>query len=555
MSYSKQRSYSSQRWKDSYQSSYNNRNDSRRGSHSDRSNNDYYDSSHHNDNRNSGQKQWQKGNSGGSYSNKETVMPPDETFWYNFPPVHKNFYTESSVTAVRTQFEIKKFLDANTITITGGNKKNPILNFSEAHFPCHIQNKLMSLGFAKPTSIQSICWPYAQSGNDLIGIAKTGSGKTLGFLLPALVHVEMLIGQSNRYDPIAVIMLPTRELAQQVSEVVQSFTENSNIKFTCVYGGESRWHQISRLERGCDVLIATPGRLIDFLESGKVKLSACTYLVLDEADRMLDMGFEPQIRKILKYIRPDRQTLMWSATWPEKIRKLASDFLRDPIHFQVGSSEVSANHNITQHIWVCKENEKYQQLLNLMKEIMKTNDNKTIVFIETKRKCQQVADDLYYDRFEVSCIHGGKSQEERTYAIKSFRDGQTPVLVATDVASRGLDVHDVRYVINFDFPGNIESYVQRIGRTARAGQKGTSHSFFMRKDGKNATSLIKVLKEAKQNVNPELYDFENNLESHRPATSKRSYQSSYSSPTPCEMSSNNGEMWIMTADGPQLKQQ
>lgn len=555
MSYSRQeRSYSGQRWKDSYHTSYNNRNDFRRDSYSDRSN-DYYASSF---NRNSGQKQWQKGSGGGNYGSKEVVSPPDETFWYSFPPVVKNFYTESSVTAVRTQFEIKKFLDANTITITGGHKKNPILNFNEAHFPCHIQNKLMSLGFEKPTSIQSICWPYAQSGNDLIGIAKTGSGKTLGFLLPALVHVEMLIGQSNRYDPIAVMMLPTRELAQQVSEVVQNFTENSNIKFTCVYGGESRWHQIGRLEKGCDVLIATPGRLIDFLESGKVKLTACTYLVLDEADRMLDMGFEPQIRKILRYIRPDRQTLMWSATWPLKIRKLASDFLRDPVHFRVGSNEISANHNIKQHVWVCKENDKYGKLLELMNDIMKTGDNKTIVFIETKRKCQQVADDLYYDRFNVSCIHGGKSQEERTYAIKSFREGETPVLVATDVASRGLDVHDVRYVINYDFPGNLESYVQRIGRTARAGQKGTSHSFFMRKDGKNATQLIKVLKEAKQNVNPELYEFENNLESHKPSAAnhqKRSYSQSSYSHNPCTMSSSNGDMWIMTADGPQLKQQ
>merc|ERR1719427_645798 len=237
---------------------------------------------------------------------------------------------------------------------------------------------------------------------------------------------------------------------------------------------------------------------------GNNVLSGGTTMYPGIADRMLDMGFEPQIRKILEFVRPDRQTLMWSATWPQKIRQLANDFLTNPVHFQVGSTELTANHDITQKIVVCRENEKYNHTLKLLDEITSTDDNKTIIFVETKKKCQQVADNLWHGGYSVGCIHGGKGQHERNRAIKDFRSGDVPILVATDVASRGIDVIDVRYIINYDFPGDIEGYVQRIGRTARAGQKGTFYSYFTGDNSRLANDLIKIMEEANQEVDYEL---------------------------------------------------
>ena len=464
-------------------------------------------------NNSGGNNRWGSNNnrSNNSYGQKsyQKVRPPTKEEWAQMPVVEKNFYVASGVTENRSSMEIKKFLTNNSITISNGSELNPILTFSEATFPDVLQQKLLGQGFDKPTMIQSLTWPYAQAGRDLIGIAKTGSGKTLAFLFPALVHVTSLMKVHDRSGckPIALVMLPTRELAQQVETEVTKFAPKG-FRYTCVYGGAPRYQQQKMLRYGCDLLVATPGRLIDFLEAGDIDLTACSYLVLDEADRMLDMGFEPQIRQILEHIRPDRQTLMWSATWPQKIRKLANDFLKNPVHFQVGSTELTANHDIKQNVLVLREFEKYDRTLDLLNEITASPDHKTIIFIETKKKCQRVADDLWHENYNVECIHGGKSQDQRDKAIKSFRSGETPILIATDVASRGIDVVDVRYIVNYDFPNDIEGYVQRIGRTARAGQKGTSYSYFTQKDSKLAGDLIRIMEEAGQTVGPNLRQYQ-----------------------------------------------
>lgn len=454
-----------------------------------------------------GERRYNGGGGGGSYGQRSNDFY--DSRGSNVPvmddqPVQMDHYTESTAVANRSAEDNDAYYQSKNVTISGENCKNPVINFSEANFPENISKKLANKGFSEPTAIQAISWPNVLSGRDLIGIAQTGSGKTLAFLLPALVHVEAQLRVQNTSNPIAVVILPTRELAQQVESVIRDFADLREVRYTCIYGGTPRGTQIRSLGYGCNLLVATPGRLIDFLECGKVRLTDCSYLVLDEADRMLDMGFEPQIRKVITYVRSDRQTLMWSATWPEKIRRLARDFLKDPIHFQVGSTQLAANHDILQSVYVVREYEKYQKLLEILKAIMDQSDNKTIVFIETKRKCNKVAWDLYNENYEVVSIHGDKSQHERNQAISDFRSGRTPILVATDVASRGLDVYDVRHVINYDFPGEIENYVQRIGRTARAGQVGYSHSFFTKDDARNVGGLIKVLKEANQVVSDEL---------------------------------------------------
>ena len=267
----------------------------------------------------------------------------------------------------------------------------------------------------------------------------------------------------------------------QIKVECDKFGASSQIKNTCVYGGAPKRQQTGDLARGVEIVIATPGRLIDFLESGVTNLRRVTYLVLDEADRMLDMGFEPQLRKIVSQIRPDRQTLMWSATWPREVRRMADDFLKDYYQVTVGSLELAANKDITQYVEVVGDSDKYRRMTSFLKE---HGLEKMLVFVETKRGCDQLTRSLQMDGFPARCIHGDKSQDERDWVLADFRAGKCPLLVATDVAARGLDIKDIKMVVNFDFPSNLEDYVHRIGRCGRAGQSGVSLSFFTQKSGK-----------------------------------------------------------------------
>ncbi|MGH0141727.1 UNVERIFIED_CONTAM: hypothetical protein FKN15_031684 [Acipenser sinensis] len=378
------------------------------------------------------------------------------------------------------------------------------MKFHEASFPTYVMDVITKQNFTEPTPIQAQGWPVALSGKDMVGIAQTGSGKTLSYLLPAIVHINHQPFLEHGDGPICLVLAPTRELAQQVQQVAAEYGRASRLKTTCIYGGAPKGPQIRDLERGVEICIATPGRLIDFLEVGKTNLRRCTYLVLDEADRMLDMGFEPQIRKIVDQIRPDRQTLMWSATWPKEVRQLAEDFLKDYIQINVGALQLSANHNILQIVDVCNDNEKDDKLLRLLEEIMSEKENKTIIFVETKRRCDELTRKMRRDGWPAMGIHGDKSQQERDWVLNEFKYGKAPILIATDVASRGLDVEDVKFVINYDYPNSSEDYIHRIGRTARSSKTGTAYTFFTPGNFKQANDLVSVLREANQAINPKL---------------------------------------------------
>ncbi|XP_029949321.1 probable ATP-dependent RNA helicase DDX17 isoform X2 [Salarias fasciatus] len=420
------------------------------------------------------------------------------------PKFEKNFYTEHLEVQHMSQFDVEEYRRKREITIRGSGCPKPVTAFHQAQFPQYVIDVLMQQNFKEPTAIQAQGFPVALSGKDLVGIAQTGSGKTLSYLLPAIVHINHQPYLERGDGPICLVLAPTRELAQQVQQVAYEYGKSSRIKSTCVYGGAPKGPQIRDLERGVEICIATPGRLIDFLESGKTNLRRCTYLVLDEADRMLDMGFEPQIRKIVDQIRPDRQTLMWSATWPKEVRQLAEDFLREYVQINVGALELSANHNILQIVDVCMENEKDNKLLQLMEEIMAEKENKTIIFVETKKRCDDLTRRMRRDGWPAMCIHGDKSQPERDWVLTEFRSGKAPILIATDVASRGLDVEDVKFVINYDYPNSSEDYVHRIGRTARSTNKGTAYTFFTPGNLRQARDLVRVLEEARQAINPKL---------------------------------------------------
>jgi len=347
----------------------------------------------------------------------------------------KNF-TDSTKQLRYTPEEIRKYYDEEKITVSGVAPPTPFLDFTDYNWPKLTMNLFRRNNYEKPTPIQAQCWPIALSGRDLIGVAVTGSGKTLAYTLPAFIHIEGNY-QRRGNGPMVVILAPTRELAQQIDEVVNQFSYISSV---CVYGGAPRGPQIGKIQRERpDIIIATPGRLIDFLKEGVLNLHNVSYLVLDEADRMLDMGFEPQIRKIIKRIPArDRQTLMFSATWPKEVRRLAEDFLTDPVHVKIGALELQANSNITQIIDVCKQGDKVDKLFELLDKIMANKENKTIIFADMKKKVDYLQKMLKVQRYQVAGIHGDKTQSQRNFILQGFKEDRFKILIATDVASRGL---------------------------------------------------------------------------------------------------------------------
>jgi len=402
---------------------------------------------------------------------------------------------------------------------------DPYIEFRDAPFSDRILTGFSRAGFARPSPIQAQAWPLAIAGEDLISIAKTGSGKTCGFLMPVF-HKHDQSGnkfvRGQKVKPTLLVLAPTRELSVQILEEAQKFGRPLGIRSVCCYGGSSKYPQIAALERGVECVIATPGRLNDLLEMKKADLSSIKYLVLDEADRMLDMGFEPQIRSIVEKIPTERQTLLFSATWPKEIQRLAFDFLKNPVQINVGEVDaLVANKDIKQTIIMCNEDDKLDKLTEILRELVDQADDKTdprvagggkahekiIVFVAKKISCHDLANRLWDDGFAVDSLHGDRPQWERTRVMQAFKNGTLRMLIATDVAARGLDVKDVGVVVNFDMPAGVnavEDYVHRIGRTGRAGAKGKAYTFFTPGDKKAATQLVEVLTKAEQEIPAEL---------------------------------------------------
>ena len=352
-------------------------------------------------------------------------------------------------------------------------------------------------------------------GRDLMACAQTGSGKTGGFLFPILSQAFIngpsaappqaagAMGyRSRKALPTSLILAPTRELVSQIHDEARKFAYRSWVRPCVVYGGADIGTQLRSMERGCDLLVATPGRLVDLIERGRISLANIKYLVLDEADRMLDMGFEPQIRRIVEGedMPPvlGRQTLMFSATFPRDIQMLARDFLKDYVFLSVGRVG-STSENITQKVEYVEDPDKRSFLL----DILHTHGaGLTLIFVETKRMADSLSDFLINQSFPATSIHGDRTQRERERALEMFRNGRCPIMVATAVAARGLDIPNVTHVVNYDLPTDIDDYVHRIGRTGRAGNTGMSTAFFNRGNRGIVRDLIELLKEAHQEVPP-----------------------------------------------------
>eukprot|EP01090_Pellita_catalonica_P018829 TRINITY_DN6202_c0_g1_i1.p1 TRINITY_DN6202_c0_g1~~TRINITY_DN6202_c0_g1_i1.p1 ORF type:complete len:654 (-),score=71.54 TRINITY_DN6202_c0_g1_i1:852-2786(-) len=423
------------------------------------------------------------------------------------PKFTKEFYQPHPEVEAMSQRDVDKYMQDSEIKVEGRDIPRPILTFEQARYPDYIMKEVRASGFTAPTPIQAQGWPVALSGRDVVGLAETGSGKTLAFILPSIIHINAQPLLRPGDGPIILVLAPTRELACQIQKVCSQFGSSSRLTNTCVYGGASRGPQIRDLRNGVEIVIATPGRLIDFLESRTTNLLRVTYLVLDEADRMLDMGFEPQIRKILSQVRPDRQTLMWSATWPKEVQALASEFLNDPIRIKIGSTGLNACKNVHQIVEVVQEHDKYTKLIALLDKALSNGSTRVLVFCQTKKGCDALCNSLNRTGMQCLAIHGDKSQNDRDWVLSQFRTGRTRVMVATDVAARGLDVKNIGYVVNYDFPNTCEDYIHRIGRTGRAGTEGTALSFFTPSNYKLAKPLVKILTQSNQKIPEQLHQY------------------------------------------------
>ncbi|KAI9818300.1 MAG: RNA-dependent ATPase [Thelocarpon impressellum] len=410
------------------------------------------------------------------------------------------------------QTDIDSFLSANFITITDPKLSSlrPITSF-EYLPPTNALKGDPFRGFKSPTPIQAAAWPFLLSGRDVIGVAETGSGKTLAFAVPCIRYIKSLGKVSGAK---AVMVSPTRELALQIYEQVAKLAGPVGLEAVCVYGGVSKDEQRKAL-RTASIVVATPGRLNDLINEGVADLSGVGYVVLDEADRMLDKGFEEEIRKILATTPPTpaRQTLMFTATWPPSVLSLASTFLTSPVKIAIGENnptgDLRANSRIAQTVEVVDPRGKETRLLQLLKQHQsgKARDDRILVFCLYKKEATRVEGYLKAKGLRAAGIHGDLSQAQRTTSLDAFKSGRVPILVATDVAARGLDIPAVKLVINVTFPLTVEDYVHRIGRTGRAGAPGTAITLFTEHDKAQSGALINVLKAAGQPVPDELLKF------------------------------------------------
>ncbi|EHY58249.1 RNA-dependent ATPase [Exophiala dermatitidis] len=426
---------------------------------------------------------------------------------------------DSSLDAL-PQTAVDEFLKSESVQIEDPKKSDlrPILAFTQ--LPSNLKTQFSSVfsSFEKPSSIQSAAWPFLLSGRDVVGVAETGSGKTIAFGMPLIFRLS---GLKKKKGIRAVVVAPTRELAIQVFEQIDKLCKTATsagqkLKPVCIYGGTNKDEQRRSLQ-GANIVVATPGRLKDFMSDGTIDVSKTRYLVLDEADRMLDKGFEDDIKHIISQMPSSskRQTAMFTATWPKSIRDLAATFMKEPVKITIGrndaddSGELRANTRIVQKIEVMDGSDKQNRLLQLLREHTagKKRNDRILVFCLYKKEALRIENFIRSRGFNVAGIHGDMSQSARIASLEAFKSGSVSLLVATDVAARGLDIPEVKLVINVTFPLTAEDYVHRIGRTGRAGKEGLAITMFTEQDKALAGALVNVLRAAKQDVPEDLLRF------------------------------------------------
>ncbi|KAL2051933.1 hypothetical protein ABVK25_007848 [Lepraria finkii] len=427
-----------------------------------------------------------------------------------YQPFRRSFYHEPSELSEMTEADVADLrLELDGIKIRGVDAPKPVVKWSQCGLGVQSLEVIQKLGYEKPSSIQSQAIPAIMSGRDVIGVAKTGSGKTIAFLLPMFRHIKDQRPLDSLDGPVGLILSPTRELATQIHKECKPFLKALDLRAVCAYGGAPIKDQIADLKRGAEIIVCTPGRMIDLLaaNSGRVtNLRRVTYVVLDEADRMFDMGFEPQVMKILANIRADRQTVLFSATFPRQMESLARKTLAKPVEIVVGGRSVVAP-EITQIVEVRPEEKKFIRLLELLGNLYleeKNEDDRALIFVDRQESADGLLHDLLRKGYPCMSIHGGKDQIDRDSTIEDFKAGITPILTATSVAARGLDVKQLKLVVNYDAPNHLEDYVHRAGRTGRAGNTGTAVTFITPDQDRYSLDIAKALRQSGQEVPEDL---------------------------------------------------
>ncbi|CAA6654797.1 unnamed protein product [Spirodela intermedia] len=421
-----------------------------------------------------------------------------------YPEFRKNFYLEVKEIARMTAAEVAAYRKELELKLHGKDVPKPIKTWNQTGLTRKVLETIKKLNFEKPMPIQAQALPVIMSGRDCIGIAKTGSGKTLAFVLPMLRHIKDQPSLVSGDGPIGLIMAPTRELVQQIHNDIKKFSKAVGLSCVAVYGGSGVAQQIGDLKRGTEIVVCTPGRMIDVLctSSGKItNLHRVTYLVMDEADRMFDMGFEPQITRIVQNTRPDRQTVLFSATFPRQVEGLARKVLNKPVEILVGGRSV-VNKDITQLVEVRKESDRFLRLLELLGEWYEKG--KILVFVQSQDRCDSLFKDLLKHGYPCLSLHGAKDQTDRESTISDFKSNVCNLLIATSVAARGLDVKELELVVNYDVPNHYEDYVHRVGRTGRAGRKGCAVTFISEEEERYTPDLVKALELSEQAVPEDL---------------------------------------------------
>ncbi|KAM3664752.1 probable ATP-dependent RNA helicase DDX46 [Ammospiza nelsoni] len=441
----------------------------------------------------------------GYQTKQRKLLEPVDHGKIEYEPFRKNFYVEVPELAKMTQEEVNVYrLELEGITVKGKGCPKPIKTWVQCGISMKILTALKKHGYEKPTPIQTQAIPAIMNGRDLIGIAKTGSGKTIAFLLPMFRHIMDQRALEEGEGPIAVIMTPTRELALQITKECKKFSKTLGLRVVCVYGGTGISEQIAELKRGAEIIVCTPGRMIDMLaaNNGRVtNLRRVTYVVLDEADRMFDMGFEPQVMRIVDNVRPDRQTVMFSATFPRAMEALARRILSKPIEVQVGGRSVVCS-DVEQHVIVIEEENKFLKLLELLGHYQEKGS--VIIFVDKQEHADGLLKDLMRASYPCLSLHGGIDQYDRDSIINDFKNGTCKLLVATSVAARGLDVKQLMLVVNYSCPNHYEDYVHRAGRTGRAGNKGYAYTFITEDQARYAGDIIKALELSGNPIPPDL---------------------------------------------------
>ncbi|KAK4874494.1 hypothetical protein RN001_013854 [Aquatica leii] len=431
-------------------------------------------------------------------------LPPIDHTVIEYKPFIKDFYKvhpEIQALSAQQVTELRKTLG---LAVTGTSAPRPVSSFGHLNFEDKLLKAIIKAEYTTPTPIQAQGVPCALSGRDVLGIAQTGSGKTAAFLWPMLIHIAAQPPVQEGEGPIALILAPTRELALQIYNEARRFARLYDVRVICAYGGGSKWEQSQALKEGAEIVVATPGRIIDHIKGGATNLQRVTFLVLDEADRMFELGFEPQVRSVCNHVRPDRQTLLFSATFRKRIEKLARDALKDPVRISQGLTG-QASEDVTQHaLLLANPQAKRNWLFSHLVELLSAGS--VLLFVTKKLDAEQVANDLKVKEFDCLLLHGDMEQADRNRVITAFKKNECPLLVATDVAARGLDIPHVRTVINFDIARDIDTHTHRVGRTGRAGMHGTAYTLLTEKDKEFAGHIVRNLEAAHQEVPQEVLD-------------------------------------------------